>query len=110
MATDLLQQLAEIEVPAMPQDFDRSVHQRLNARLLGAHVADVSLRALPFAILHFVPALAECAKSLVFALTGRSATRAASTESNERGRSRPDSQGTVRDDEEHSADDGPETD
>ena len=112
MATDLLQQLSEIEVPAMPDDFDHSVHQRLNARLLGAHVADVSLRALPFAFLHFMPALATGAKGLAFALTGRpapSVTRGADEE-RDRGRSQPESPDTVRDDEHDSTSDSPQTD
>jgi hypothetical protein len=110
MATDLLQQLAEIEVPAMPDDFDRNVHQRLNARLLGAHVAEVSLRALPFAFLHFVPALATGAKGLAFALTGRPAPSALRGENQERGRSQPESPDTVRDDEHDSTSDSPQTD
>ena len=53
MATDLLEQLAEADIPPVPEALDREVHQRLNYTLLVLHGLDFVLRAAPFAVLHF---------------------------------------------------------
>jgi hypothetical protein len=68
MASNLLEQLAEIEVPTLPAEFDRKVHRRLNHRLLLSHLADLAVRGLPFAFLHFLQALVGL---VTFSLTGQ---------------------------------------
>ena len=59
MATDLFEQLADLEVPPPPPvEFDRDLHQRLNQSLTTQHVFDLGLRALPFAALELMRAIA----------------------------------------------------
>lgn len=53
MTHDLLERLAESEVPPLPADFDRSVHQRLNQALLVGHFVELAFRTLPYALIHF---------------------------------------------------------
>ena len=57
MPSDLLEQLADTEVPPLPVDFRRRVHRRLNHRLLAVHLGDLLVRGLPFAITSFAQAL-----------------------------------------------------
>lgn len=57
MATDLLEQLAELDVPPPPAQFDHDLHERLNRSLTTQHVVDLGLYALPSAALEFVRAL-----------------------------------------------------
>jgi hypothetical protein len=57
MASDLLEQLAQSDVPPMPGEFDRQLNDRLNGALVAVQVADFLLRALPWAMMHFGQAL-----------------------------------------------------
>lgn len=57
MNQDLLERLRETEIPPVPADFDRDVHQRVNDALLLAHVAELGLRVLPYAFVHMAQAL-----------------------------------------------------
>ncbi len=68
MPQNILEQLAELEVPSTPVDLQRGVHERLNVRLLSLHLADLALRALPYAFVCFSEALAGL---VVFSVTGR---------------------------------------
>jgi hypothetical protein len=53
MSIDLFEQLAEQEVPPVPQTLSRGVHRRLNRALLVLHVVEFVLCALPYALVHF---------------------------------------------------------
>jgi len=68
MPQDVLEQLAELEVPSKPVDLQRDVHKRLNARLLSLHLAELALRALPYAFVCFSEALAGLVS---YSATGR---------------------------------------
>ena len=57
MPTDFFEQLAEIDVPPPPTEFDRDLHQRLNHSLTTQHVLDLGLHALPCAALEFIRAV-----------------------------------------------------
>ena len=57
MNHDLLELLAATEIPPVPADFDRDVHQRVNHALLLGHVAELGLRVLPYALVHMAQAL-----------------------------------------------------
>jgi len=65
---DLLEQLADHEVPPVPVRFDAELHQRVNRGLLGASLAELVLRAIPFAALHLAGAVWGLVR---FTLTGR---------------------------------------
>lgn len=69
MSHDLFEQLAETDVPPVPQRLESDVHERLNRRLLSLHVAEVLLRTLPFAVAHFAAALGHL---VLLTLTGKS--------------------------------------
>jgi hypothetical protein len=69
MANNLLDQLANVDVPPPPPpaEFDRQLHERVNRTLLVVQLIDFAVRALPWAVLHFANAL----RGLVsFTLTG----------------------------------------
>lgn len=53
MPYDVFDQLAETEVPPIPADFDRSIHQRLNRVLLAIHLIDLGTRGILYAMTHF---------------------------------------------------------
>ncbi len=57
MASDLLEQLAQSDVPPVPGEFDRQLNDRLNGSLVVLQTADFLLRALPWAMMHFSEAL-----------------------------------------------------
>ncbi len=57
MPTDLLEQLARLDVPPTPVAFDDDLHERLNRSLTAQHVVDLGLRALPVAAIEFVRAV-----------------------------------------------------
>ena len=57
MNKNLFDELAEFDIPPPPAGLGRDVHRRLNGRLLAAHLADLVLRALPYAWLHYSAAL-----------------------------------------------------
>ncbi len=52
---DLLEQLAELPLPPPPSQpaFDRSVHERINNRLIVSQVIDLCLRGFGYALWHF---------------------------------------------------------
>ena len=54
--TDLLDRLAESEVPATPETLTREVHQSLNRMLVVQHLTDFVLRATTSAMLEFTRA------------------------------------------------------
>ncbi len=43
MATDIFEQLAERDVPPPPREFDHTLHQRLNRRLLVVQLAEFAV-------------------------------------------------------------------
>ena len=68
MAADFLEELAHLEVPEPPAQFDAQLHQRVNRSLAVQHVADMVLGATPWAAFHFLTAALA---ALAFTLTGR---------------------------------------
>jgi hypothetical protein len=68
MAQVLLESLAEREVPPVPADLNRRVHERLNRALLVSHFVDLTLGGLPFLAVHFFRAVGHL---LVVSLTGK---------------------------------------
>lgn len=67
MASDLLQSLADDDVPARPQELSRRVHDRLNPLLVMLHLAEFAMQTLPYAFFHFFRALLG---ACLFSLTG----------------------------------------
>jgi hypothetical protein len=65
---DLLEQLAEHDVPPVPSEFDARLHERVNRGLLGASVAEFVLKAIPFTALHLAGAVWGLVR---FTFTGR---------------------------------------
>jgi hypothetical protein len=59
MATDssFLDQLADLEIPTAPSDFQRQFHRRLNHWLLIVQIGDLIAGAFPYAATHFVRAV-----------------------------------------------------
>ena len=70
MATDLFEQLGDLEVPPPPeaQEFDRKLHDRVNHALVVGQVVDLGARGMPFAAVHFSRALVGL---FAVTLTGR---------------------------------------
>ena len=68
MNHDLLERLAESEVPPLPADFDRSVHQRLNQALLVGQFVELFFRTLPYALAHFALGVLG---AVIFTLSGQ---------------------------------------
>lgn len=68
MNHDILDRLAESEVPPLPAHFDRSVHQRLNQVLLVGQAAELLFRTLPYALAHFAQGVIG---AVVFTLSGQ---------------------------------------
>ena len=54
---DLLDQLAEYQVPPVPTEFDARLHERVNRGLLVAMAAEFVLKAIPFTALHLAGAV-----------------------------------------------------
>ncbi len=67
MPADLWTQLAEREVPEVPERFDLQVHQRVNRWLLLAQLADLALRGVPQAMWLFARSVFGL---LIFTLSG----------------------------------------
>jgi len=70
MATDLFEQLGDLEVPPAPEaeQFDRQLHARVNRSLVAGQLTDMAVGGLPWAAMHFTRALVGlCALTL----TGR---------------------------------------
>ncbi len=57
MKHDVLEQLADTEIPPVPREFDRSVHDRLNTLLVVEHLFDLLMRGVPYALGHFAEAV-----------------------------------------------------
>ncbi len=68
MASNLLEKLAELEVPPPPAHFDEQLHERVNRGLVVSHFVDLLLRGMPWAMLHFARALVGL---IALTLTGR---------------------------------------
>jgi hypothetical protein len=68
MAKGLLESLAEREVPPVPADLNRQVHERLNRALLVSHLIDLTLGGLPYLAVHILRAVGHL---LLVSFTGR---------------------------------------
>lgn len=70
MATDLFEQLGDLDVPPPPEaeEFDRQLHARVNRSLVAGQIVDLGTRGMPFAALHFSRALVGL---FTLTLTGR---------------------------------------
>jgi len=68
MAKNLLESLAEREVPPVPADLNQRVHERLNRALLVSHLIDLALGGVPYLASHFCRAVGHL---LCFTFTGR---------------------------------------
>lgn len=64
---NLFEELAEYEIPPLPADFGKSVHQRVNRSLVALQIIDLMWRGLPLAFLFFGRALIGL---VMFTLTG----------------------------------------
>ena len=49
----LLEQLADLEVPPPPAQFDTQLHERVNRSLVTWQLVDLVVSALPNALMHF---------------------------------------------------------
>jgi hypothetical protein len=67
---NLLEQLADLEVPPAPPaaQFDRQLHERVNRSLFVWQLVDLVVSGLPWAMLHFSRALVGL---IVFTVTGQ---------------------------------------
>jgi hypothetical protein len=68
MAPNLLDQLAELDVPPPPAAFDAELHDKVNRAIVTTQIADLVVSALPYAIAEFFRALVGLA---IFTVTGR---------------------------------------
>jgi len=66
--TDLLEKLAEWEVPPPPAQFDAQLHERVNRSLVVWQFVDLLLHGLPWAAAHFSQALMGL---IIYTVTGR---------------------------------------
>jgi len=65
---NLLEQLAELEVPPPPAKFDTQLHDRVNRTLVREQLLDLFVRGLPWTALQFFKAVLGV---LSYTLTGR---------------------------------------
>jgi hypothetical protein len=65
---DLFEQLADVEVPPLPENFEHGLHDRVNNILLLSHVVEFACKACGYACGHFAAALWEL---MIFTLSGR---------------------------------------
>jgi hypothetical protein len=68
MATNLLERLADLEVPPPPAQFDTQLHDRVNRSLVRAQIVDLMVRGFPWAMVHFARAVVGL---IGFTVTGR---------------------------------------
>jgi len=68
MAKSMLESLAAREVPPVPADLNRQVHERLNRALLASHLLDLALDGLPYLAIHFCRSIVDFLK---FTFRGR---------------------------------------
>jgi hypothetical protein len=66
--TNLLEQLADLEVPPPPAHFDKQLHERVNRSLITWQLVDLAVNGLPWALLHLTRAVVGFVS---FTLTGR---------------------------------------
>lgn len=57
MIHDLFERLADSNVPPVPADFDKHVHDRVNDTLLGVHLLEVVCQVVPYAFVQFLEGL-----------------------------------------------------
>jgi hypothetical protein len=65
---DLLEQLAEFEVPPVPREFDTRLQERVNRGLLVGQAFELVLKAIPYTVLHFAGAVWGL---VLYSVTGR---------------------------------------
>ena len=65
---NLLDRLADVEVPPLPEGLPEHVHRRVNGLLLIGHLADLAVRGLPFAVAAFAQAFGAM---VTYSLSGR---------------------------------------
>ena len=65
MASDLFEKLAELPVPPVPETFDRTLHDRINKRLIVGQFLDFATQGFGFALVHFFRAFADLLKVTV---------------------------------------------
>jgi hypothetical protein len=68
MAPNLLEQLADLEVPPPPAQFDTQLHDKVNRALVITQFVDLFVSALPWALAQFGRALLGF---VAFTVTGR---------------------------------------
>jgi hypothetical protein len=68
MAPNLLEQLADLEVPPPPAAFDAQLHDKLNRALVVTQLVEMFVGALPWALAHFGRAVLGF---VAFTVTGR---------------------------------------
>ena len=68
MSPNLLDQLAELDVPPPPAAFDAELHDKVNRAIVTTQIADLVVSALPYSIAEFFRALVGLA---IFTVTGR---------------------------------------
>jgi hypothetical protein len=68
MSHDLFEQLARHEVPPVPENLSRGVHQRLNKTLVLVHTVEFALQVLPYCAVFFGRAVMGL---LAYTVTGR---------------------------------------
>ncbi len=68
MSSDFLDQLATLEAPQPPPEFDRQLHQRLNRALLTQHLLGLAAGCLPWVLGCFLRGLLG---AVIFSITGR---------------------------------------
>jgi hypothetical protein len=68
MAPNLFEQLADLEVPPPPIQFDEQLHDRVNRSLITWQLVDLAVNGLPWVLLHFGRAFVGLISSTI---TGR---------------------------------------
>ena len=68
MATDLFDQLADMDVPPPPARFDQQLHERVNRSLIIGQMIDLVVSAVPWALGQFARAFVGL---VLYTLTGR---------------------------------------
>ena len=83
MVEELLERLAEADVPPVPPELDKKVNDRLNRLLLVTHLADLAVRGTVWAVVQFIRPLAHL---IVLTLTGKPLGKGAGRRDGDRGR------------------------
>jgi hypothetical protein len=69
---NVLEQLADLEVPPPPAHFDAQLHERVNRSLFVWQLIDLATSAVPYALVHFSRAIVGF---IAFTVSGRYETR-----------------------------------